>query len=264
MPRRRFVAGWESIIQRLGAGAHRPLRFRLAKPNDAPKFVVVEKAVNIDPWTEDDFRQLFASPNVHAFLTESNEVIGFVLWRDDEDGTTEVVNLATKQEAEGIGPLQLQAMLAAVEFTPQDRLRLTVRVSNEKAIGVYEHLGFTRVKEHASYWPNGETGVELTARVADLAFDWRIRAATSDADLAAIVATESSLVPTPWELDRQCRRAIKTNGTAKPPIATIGWHLNVNTPTTLREVDFALLAEYLGWDGKWHYAGYLYGFDAIC
>lgn len=181
--RRPMRSNWTSVLSELAARSL--LHLRLCTADDATTLARVEKIVYPDAWTEDYFRELLSKPNVRSLLVESDQLVAFLIWKNQPEGWTEVINIASLRRGEGIGPLLLRAMIGIVDFLPADRLRLKVRASNRYAIDFYEFLGFVHDANGDFLWPNGERGIVMKADVARVVFALRYRSKARDEALAA-------------------------------------------------------------------------------
>ena len=117
---------------------------RTMTEEDIPRMAELERIIFTDPWTEKVYRETFAIPGVeYVVAVEGDTIVGGAGVRNIV-GTGEITNVMLLPEYRGRGigkaivkdAIERGKRLGATEFT------LEVRVSNSRAIGLYESLGF--------------------------------------------------------------------------------------------------------------------------
>jgi ribosomal-protein-alanine N-acetyltransferase len=80
-----------------------------------------------------------------------------------------VKDLAVKPELQGAGRGRrlLDGVLSILAGYGVKRVRLEVRPSNERALALYESVGFDRLARHEEYYPDGEDALLMTREVVD-------------------------------------------------------------------------------------------------
>ena len=113
------------------------------------------------PWTRGIFRDC-----MHA---------GYPMWVQERDGTivgygvlsigveeAHVLNLCTASgsEGQGLGRRMLQALLRVARGFGSQRVFLEVRLSNPRAIALYDRSGFNEIGRRPRYYPAANNGRE--------------------------------------------------------------------------------------------------------
>ena len=99
-----------------------------------------------------------------AECTETKTLAGYVLTKQ-EGSFLHVLSLAVLEEhrSRGIATRLLQLILAAIIVRSEGRLLcyLEVRVSNDRAIAVYERIGFQKAQKEERYYADGEAAWKM-------------------------------------------------------------------------------------------------------
>ena len=120
------------------------LLVRKAKLADIPEIHKIEKESFKRPWSFASF--LFELKNPFSFfhvLEKDKKVIGyFILWDMGEE--FHLANIAIKEQERGKGyaKILLEKILEIAKKENKERIRLEVRMSNERAIKIYRKFGF--------------------------------------------------------------------------------------------------------------------------
>lgn len=131
-------------------------KLRSMNASDLDSVWALEKLCFVDPWSREAFEQELKN---HLALYQvyelENEVIGYCgLWKIVDEG--HITNLCITPQMQGQG-LGRAMMLALFDFSKSEnicRLTLEVRVSNKKAISLYESLGFVPAGLRKGYYEN--------------------------------------------------------------------------------------------------------------
>ncbi len=104
------------------------------------------------------YSELTFNPYANYLVLEiDREVAGYIgFWVEGE--TASLVNFYVLEEYQGMGfgQMLLDFVLEVCEMSNVDMLSLEVRVSNEKAISLYEKNGFNKSHIRENYYKNGE------------------------------------------------------------------------------------------------------------
>ena len=104
----------------------------------------LEKASFSQPWTEEEFHKQLALDLARTYVAKNDgEVVGFInVWLVAGEINLNNIAVAESFQGRGIG----RALITHMEQNNKgERCNLEVRVSNEKAIGLYKSLGFEQV-----------------------------------------------------------------------------------------------------------------------
>lgn len=94
-----------------------------------------------------------------------NEMVGFVAGDPrpaQNSGWIATIGVDPRYQRQGIGRALLLACEARMKFP---RVKLTVRISNEKAISLYEKEGYRTVDIWKRYYNDGEDGLVMEKRL---------------------------------------------------------------------------------------------------
>ena len=110
-------------------------------PAHIPAVLRIERESFSDPWSENMFAELLASPAARAYVAESNGgVLGFIMFYNIAP-ELQILNLAVRRCArnQAVGSRLIESVLALDNIS---RVTLEVRESNLPAIGLYKKFGF--------------------------------------------------------------------------------------------------------------------------
>ena len=120
-------------------------------PAHIPAVLEIERESFSDPWSENMFTELLASPAARAYVAESNgEVLGFIMFYNIAP-ELQILNLAVRKSArkKQIGSRLIESVLALDNIS---RVTLEVRGSNLPAIGLYKKFGFKADGTRKNYY----------------------------------------------------------------------------------------------------------------
>lgn len=127
--------------------------------DDLPLIAPMEQALFADSaWSMEDYLLALKDPYQHYLaLWEDGELIAysgyFVLYENAEILT---VGVDKKHQGNGYAKQLMEEMLAQAKQKGAEMMSLEVRVSNERAIRLYERYGFMRVALRRRYYRDGE------------------------------------------------------------------------------------------------------------
>ena len=123
---------------------------------DVGAVVDIDRASNGAPWSEASFLREISNPDAHYYVaTDANGITGFAgFWTliDEAHITTIAVN--PEARGKGIGRAMMERILADAKAFGMSCATLEVRISNEKAIKLYESLGFVHSGVRKNYYPD--------------------------------------------------------------------------------------------------------------
>lgn len=120
-----------------------------------------------DAWPILDLIGVLTLPNVVRLkAVHQGEMVGFIagdIRRSEGLSWIATFCVSPKYRGHGIGKMLLQA---CEERLPMETIRLSVRASNEAAIGLYLNAGYSKVGEWLRYYSDGETAIVMEKRRA--------------------------------------------------------------------------------------------------
>ena len=115
-----------------------------------------------DAWPLLDLIAVLTWPDVIRLkAVDSGEMIGFIAGDPrSSDGAVWIstIGVDPRYQRRGVGRTLLRACEAQIELP---RMKLTVRVSNQGAISLYEHEGYKMVDLWRGYYNDGEDGLVM-------------------------------------------------------------------------------------------------------
>ena len=131
------------------------MSIREMKADDLKRIVELEKDLFLSPWNEEDFiHELKENPMAGYYILEKENQIGLWFLGDQ----CQITTIATDRHFQGQGCAS-QLMEYALEKSEElhyQNVNLEVRVSNVKAIALYQKFGFKNVAVRKRYYSNGE------------------------------------------------------------------------------------------------------------
>ena len=133
---------------------------REMREEDLPEIMPIEKRIFSSPWPLKAYRdELRSNPFAQLYVTEDERgITGYCdLWILYEQAQIATIGVREDCRREGIAQLMLDEMVRRAEQAHCEVMSLEVRVSNEKAIRLYEKNGFIQaiIRRHY-YTDNGE------------------------------------------------------------------------------------------------------------
>jgi ribosomal-protein-alanine N-acetyltransferase len=133
---------------------------RMMTKEDLPVIAEMEKDLFPEsPWPEYEFLQeMEHNPfSVLAVYEEGGEILGYMdYWITYEQAQLANIAVARKAWGKGIGSRLMDECVRQAEKAGCEVLSLEVRVSNERAVKLYEKYGFIRAAVRKGYYENGE------------------------------------------------------------------------------------------------------------
>ncbi len=133
---------------------------RLMDKNDLEQIIELENELFPEnPWPESQFLyELNENPYAYIYVIEQEDkIVGYAdLWIIYEQAQLANIAVASHMQGNGLGrQLMNQCVQHAIQENCEN-LTLEVRVSNQKAISLYEKSGFISVSIRKNYYENGE------------------------------------------------------------------------------------------------------------
>ena len=125
---------------------------RQATIQDLSSITAIENTTSAYPCSEQQLRDCIENTYL---LTGNNRPLGFAVVVTIEN-QAELHNIALdpKEQGKGLGSLFLAALVAGLPAAV-DQFYLEVRVSNYRAIRLYQQLGFDKIADRKDYYRNG-------------------------------------------------------------------------------------------------------------
>jgi ribosomal-protein-alanine N-acetyltransferase len=155
-------------MERITAMSPRP-----AVAEDLPAIIEIERESHPEPWSEIHFQKEMETPYSRVLVLTDDEtdsvVLGYLVYWLQAEGTSLLnVTVAPKWRGLGLSRILLTAMINETVREEIPKIILEVRESNEKAIGVYEHLGFQHTHDRKQFYSNGETAKVMELKTSDI------------------------------------------------------------------------------------------------
>lgn len=142
------------------------LLIRKAKIIDIPEVYRIEKESFKRPWSFASFLFELKNPFSNFYVLEKDKrVIGyFILWDLGEEFHLANIAIAKEERGKGYAKIFLEKILEMAKKEKKERIRLEVRVSNERAIKIYREFGFKMTRKLIGYYGD-EDGYEFVYEI---------------------------------------------------------------------------------------------------
>ena len=126
--------------------------FRYAMNSDLTEVKAIEQLTSPYPWSDKLFDE---SINKLLVITQKQEIIGFaVVALVAQQAELHLIAIHPKAQSQGYGQLILSLIVESMPASIESFF-LEVRVSNCRAIRLYQRLGFVQIGERKDYYRNG-------------------------------------------------------------------------------------------------------------
>lgn len=121
---------------------------------DLEQIESIERQAYSHPWTEGIFRDCLRAGYGCWSLEQAGEVIGYGIL-SAAAGEAHVLNVCVVPDAqgEGHGTRLMKRLIDLARWHQAERIFLEVRPSNERAIALYQRLGFAAIGRRPGYYP---------------------------------------------------------------------------------------------------------------
>lgn len=122
--------------------------------DDLSQVLAIEEENFSVPWTETGFFTFFIREDAVFLVAESEgELVGFcgaLVVLDEAD----ILNVAVKvsRQGKGIGKLLIENLIDKMQKAGVTAVHLEVRESNQRAISLYERMGFKKISIRKGYY----------------------------------------------------------------------------------------------------------------
>ena len=131
---------------------HPDIDFRYAMISDLTEVKAIEQLTSHYPWSDKLFDE---SINKLLVITQKQEIIGFaVVALVAKQAELHLIAIHPKAQSQGYGQLILSLIVESMPASIESFF-LEVRVSNCRAIRLYQRLGFVQIGERKDYYRNG-------------------------------------------------------------------------------------------------------------
>lgn len=142
------------------------LQFRLISAEDIDQVMLLERSAHSHPWRQSSFEDCLKGRQKCWLAEYKGALVGYVVVTHG-GGDAELLNIsvAPAYQRKGVGQILLTHAVECVKGKA-DMLFLEVRMSNRKAIALYEKEDFFEVGQRKNYYPtvNGHEDALLMAR----------------------------------------------------------------------------------------------------
>lgn len=136
----------------------RPVEARLEplEPTRLDQVLQVEQRAYPHPWTRGNFMDALRSGYHARVLLGGEELLGYYVAMQGVDEVHLLnITVAPEHQRQGWGRVMLDALATWARGLGAQWLWLEVRVSNTRAIAIYEAHGYRRVGLRKNYYPDG-------------------------------------------------------------------------------------------------------------
>ena len=130
------------------------LRYASMRPADLDDVVALENTVYSHPWTRGNFADALHAGNSAWVVREEGMLQGYcVLMMAPDDAHLLNISVAAHAQGKGVGRGLLEWVDAQTRAHGLPSVLLEVRVSNVRALHIYEVAGYQRIGMRRNYYP---------------------------------------------------------------------------------------------------------------
>ena len=120
--------------------------------NDLDQIIVLEHQLFSSPWSKEDYLyELSSNPYAKYYVLEDDKIIGYVgMWITYETPQITTIGIAKERQGQGLSKLLMNKVDG--ETRDCEAITLEVRVSNTRAIRLYESYGFRKEAIRKDYY----------------------------------------------------------------------------------------------------------------
>lgn len=125
---------------------------RAMRLSDLDYIMPLEHQLFSSPWSKDDYiYELSSNPYARYYVLEDDKIVGYVgIWITYETAQITTIGIARERQGEGLSKLLMNKVIE--ETKDCEAITLEVRVSNVKAIKLYESYGFKKEAIRKDYY----------------------------------------------------------------------------------------------------------------
>ena len=120
--------------------------------NDLDQIIVLEHQLFSSPWSKEDYLyELSSNPYAKYYVLEDDKIIGYVgMWITYETAQITTIGIAKERQGQGLSKFLMNKVDG--ETRDCEAITLEVRVSNTRAIRLYESYGFRKEAIRKDYY----------------------------------------------------------------------------------------------------------------
>ena len=125
---------------------------RAMRLSDLDNIMPLEHQLFSSTWSKDDYiYELSSNPYAKYYVLEDDKIVGYVgIWITYETAQITTIGIAKERQGEGLSKLLMNKVIE--ETKDCEAITLEVRVSNVKAIKLYESYGFKKEAIRKDYY----------------------------------------------------------------------------------------------------------------
>ena len=125
--------------------------------DDLPTILEIEQAAHFHPWPESVLRRYLSKENTCWVLEDKQKIVAYAV-NTLIVGEAELLMIAVapKQQGRGYGRQLMTAIYQYLQSQQAEQWFLDVRESNEKAINLYESMGFSQAGVRTNYYTSAK------------------------------------------------------------------------------------------------------------
>ncbi|MFC0323186.1 ribosomal protein S18-alanine N-acetyltransferase [Gallibacterium melopsittaci] len=141
--------------------AHFNINIQPINETDFAQLFVIETAAHSVPWSLGTLKNNQGENYLNLKVIQQDQIVGFCICQIVLDEAT-LFNIAIhpQYQGQGLGKTLLQSLMDQLREKWVTTLWLEVRESNQKALSLYQRLGFNEVSVRKNYYPLSEGGRE--------------------------------------------------------------------------------------------------------
>lgn len=134
--------------------------------DDVNEIVNLEHQLFTSAWNASDFRyEILENQFSHNFVLEDQEIMGYVgIWITYEQSQITTIGIRPQYQGQGLGRLLMEKSIEFAKRQGCEVMSLEVRVSNTKAISLYESLGFEKKAIRKNYYQDNHEDADLMVK----------------------------------------------------------------------------------------------------
>ncbi len=130
------------------------MRYARMLAQDLDEVVRVEADVYTHPWTKGNFADALAAGNHAWVVREDGELVAYcIVMMAPDDAHLLNISVAARAQHRGVGRELLEWVAEQARAMSVPSVLLEVRVSNARALQMYERAGYRRIGVRRGYYP---------------------------------------------------------------------------------------------------------------
>lgn len=136
---------------------------RMMVPEDLESILYLELKLFSSPWTKENYHfELTQNPFGHYVVLDEEGIKGYLgLWINDDAIQITTLGVVPQVQNKGFGKKLLEYAMLKAEQENVSVITLEVRVSNRKAIHLYESAGFKQITIRRDYYSHPDEDAVL-------------------------------------------------------------------------------------------------------